>query len=139
MSIDNSIDTEATARLDVNHLDDQSFGATGRREFLKYRDLGLEGATDGRYRATMMKAEGRNEQTGWHYHQCEVQFIYIVDGWVELEFEDGRVERLEKGSSMTIPGGMIHNEIAMADDFEVLEFCSPADMGTVAVEGPSRD
>lgn len=134
MSIDNSVHT---AKLDVNHLTDDSYGATGRREFLKYRDLGLSDATDGRFRATMMRSEAHNEETGWHYHDCEVQFIYIVDGWVELEFEGGRIERMEKGSSMTIPGGMLHNEIAMADNFEVFEFCSPSDMGTVAVDAPA--
>lgn len=129
--------TETTASLDVNHLTDDSYGATGRREFLKYRDLGLEDASDGRFRATMMRSEAKNEATGWHYHECDVQFIYVVDGWVDLEFEGGRVERLEKGSSMTIPGGTVHNEIAMADNFEIIEFCSPADMGTVAVDAPT--
>ncbi|MGH1489225.1 MAG: cupin domain-containing protein [Acidimicrobiales bacterium] len=134
MSVDH---TTGTAHLDVNHLTDDSFGATGRRAFLKYRDLGLEGATDGRLRATMMRSEAKNEATGWHYHQCDVQFIYVVDGWVELEFEGGRTERLEKGSSMTIPGGVIHNETAMADNFELIEVCSPANMGTVAVDAPA--
>lgn len=129
--------TETAATLDVNHLTDESFGATGRREFLKYRDLGLEGATGGKLRATMMRSEAKNEETGWHYHECDVQFIYVVNGWVELEFEGGRIERLEQGSSMTIPGGMLHNEIAMADDFEIIEVCSPANMGTVAVDPPA--
>ena len=129
--------TETAASLDVNHLTDDSYGATGRREFLKYRDLGLEDASGGRFRATMMRSEAKNEATGWHYHECDVQFIYVVDGWVDLEFEGGRVERLEKGSSMTIPGGTVHNEIAMADNFEIIEFCSPADMGTVPVDAPT--
>jgi len=134
MTID---DTMHQAKLDVSHLTEDSFGATGRREFLQYRDLGLQDATDGRFRATMMKCDGKNEETGWHYHECDVQFIYIVDGWVELQFEGGRVERLEKGSSMTIPGGVLHNEIAMADNFEVFEFSSPADLGTVPVAAPA--
>ena len=110
----------------------------GRRDFFKYRDLGLTKATEGWMRAQVTTAiTGMTQPTGWHYHVCEGQFVYTLKGWVELEFEDGTVCRLEPGDSVFIPGGMRHNEIATSDDLEILEVSVPADMGTVPVDPPA--
>ncbi|MBO0738227.1 MAG: cupin domain-containing protein [Alphaproteobacteria bacterium] len=109
----------------------------GRRDFFKYRDLGLTKATEGWMRAQVTSAiTGMTEPTGWHYHVCEGQFVYTLKGWVELEFADGTSCRLDAGDSVFIPGGMRHNEIATSDDLEILEISVPADMGTVPVEAP---
>jgi hypothetical protein len=35
-----------------------------------------------------------------------------------------------------IPGGSVHNEMRMSDDWEALEIVVPAPMGTVAAEAP---
>lgn len=136
-----SITTESTTgqtELLCQQLADATFAKTGRRTFFDYRDTGLGEATNGRYRAQVMRSTDVMESTGWHYHECELQFVYVLKGWVDLEFEDGRVERLSEGAAMAIPGGMIHNEINVSPDFEALEVASPADMGTVAVEAPAR-
>ena len=110
----------------------------GRRDFFKYRDLGVTKATDGWMRTLVTSAiTGMTQPTGWHYHVCEGQFVYTLKGWVELEFEDGTVCRLQPGDSVFIPGGMRHNEIATSDDLEILEVSVPADMGTVPVDPPS--
>ena len=137
---DVSIDeTTATTNdeLLVQHLADATFGKIGRRTFFDYRDTGLEAATNGKYRAKVMKATDVMEDTGWHYHVCDLQFVYVLKGWVDLEFEGGRVERLAEGASLAIPGGLIHNEIGMSEDYEALEVASPADMGTVPVDAPT--
>jgi len=111
----------------------------GRREFFKYRDLGVTKATDGWMRAQVTSAiTGMTQPTGWHYHVCEGQFVYTLKGWVELEFEDGTHCRLESGDSIFIPGGMRHNELRTSDDLEILEVSVPADMGTVPVDRPER-
>lgn len=110
---------------------------SGRREFFKYRDLGVTDATNGEMRAQVMSAiTGMTEPTGWHYHVCEGQFVYALKGWVDLEFETGELLRLQAGESMFIPGGMRHNEISTSDDLEILEVSVPADMGTVPCEQP---
>ena len=132
-----SDDTTATTQVVVDHLGPDSYSGTGRREFLRYRDVGLAAATGDRFRMLGMRATGANEATGWHYHVCDVQFVYVLKGWVELEFEGGRTERLVEGSFASIPGGTLHNEMNLSDDLEVLEICSPADMGTVAVDAPA--
>src|SRR5262245_39356457 len=57
----------------------------GRRPFFKYRDLGLEGASGGRMRAYHSTAiKGMVEPTGWHYHTCEMQFVYVLKGKITL-------------------------------------------------------
>jgi mannose-6-phosphate isomerase-like protein (cupin superfamily) len=111
--------------------------APGRRSFFKYRDLGVTDASHGAMRAQVMSAiSGMTEPTGWHYHQCQGQFVYALKGWVDLEFETGEKIRLGAGESLFIPGGMRHNETDISDDLEILELSIPADMGTVACEGP---
>lgn len=109
----------------------------GRREFFKYRDLGVIDASGGQVKAQLMIAiKGMTEPTGWHYHTCEAQFVYVMKGWVDLEFEDGQRKRVKAGESLFIPGGMKHNEFGTSDDLEILEVVLPSEMGTVPCEPP---
>ena len=110
----------------------------GRRPFFQYRDLGLEGATNGRMRAYhSISIAGMTEPTGWHYHTCEMQFVYVLKGKLVIEFEDGTVGTFTAGDSFFIPGGVCHNEIYVSEDKEVLEVSVPGKIGTVNVERPS--
>ena len=110
----------------------------GRREFFNYRDLGVTQASAGKLRAQVMQSKaGMTEPTGWHYHECEGQFVYLLKGWVDLEFETGEQLRVGAGESLFIPGGLKHNETALSQDSEILELSVPADMGTVACDAPS--
>lgn len=109
----------------------------GRREFFSYRDLGVAEGSAGAMRAQVMKAsQGLSEPTGWHYHECDGQFIYILKGWVELQFEDGRTLKVEEGDSLFIPGYMRHNEIRTSDEMEILEVSTPGVMGTRPCDPP---
>ena len=60
----------------------------------------------------------------------------MLNGWVDLEFAGGRVERISVGDSMYIPGDTPHNEIATSNAFELIEVSIPADMGTVVCDVP---
>ncbi len=89
----------------------------GRRDFFKYRDLGVADASAGTLRAQVMSSsQGMSRPTGWHYHECDGQFIYMLDGWVDLEFED--------------------DEIRTSDKMEILEVSSPGHMGTTPCDLP---
>ena len=111
----------------------------GRRDFFSYRDLGVADGSAGTMRAQVMKSsKGMSEPTGWHYHECDGQFIYMLEGWVDLEFEDGRTIRVEKGDSLFIPGYLRHNEIRTSDDIEILEVSFPGELGTVPCEPPAK-
>ena len=110
----------------------------GRRAFFKYRDLGVTDATGGRMRAQVTSADaGLSEPTGWHYHECEMQFVYLLEGWVDLEFEDGRKVRVAAGDSVMIPGGERHQEVRTSESLRLLEVSVPAEMGTVTCDPPS--
>ena len=109
----------------------------GRREFFSYRELGVTKATDGQMRAQVTIAtQGLSEETGWHVHLCEGQFVYILDGWVDLEFAGNRKERIVAGDSIFIPGNTPHNETATSEEFQILEVSIPADMGTEPCSKP---
>ena len=111
----------------------------GRRPFFKYRDLGLEAASYGRMRAYHSTAiEGMVEPTGWHYHTCEMQFVYVLKGKITLEFEDGTVAIFGPGDSFFVPGGVRHNEIYASADKETLEVSVPGKIGTVNVDRPAH-
>ncbi len=102
----------------------------GRRAFFKYRDLGVTDATGGFMRAQVTSAEkGMSKPTGWHVHKCQAQLVYMLSGWVDLEFAD-RTVRLKAGDSIMIPGDTPHNETGTSDTFQLLEVSIPADMGT---------
>jgi mannose-6-phosphate isomerase-like protein (cupin superfamily) len=110
----------------------------GRRAFFKYRDLGLEDASGGRMRAYQNTSiAGMTEPTGWHYHTCEMQFVYVLKGKLIIEFEDGTVATFTAGDSFFIPGGVRHNEIYVSEDKEALEVSVPGKIGTVSVERPA--
>src|SRR5689334_21130142 len=91
--------------------------APGRRSFFQYRDLGVEPATNGRMRAVQNNSiAGMTQPTGWHYHDCEMQFVYVLKGTLTIEFEDGTVGTFSAGDSFFIPGSMKHNEIYVSAD-----------------------
>ena len=110
----------------------------GRRDFFKYRDLGVAEASAGALRAQVMSSsKGMSRPTGWHYHECDGQFIYVLKGWVDLEFEDLRTIRVEEGDSLFIPGYLRHNEIRTSGELEILEVSAPGELGTKPCDPPA--
>ena len=109
----------------------------GRREFFTYRDLRANEASLGKMNAqTMTAIKGMTKPTGWHYHDCECQFLYILQGWIDMEFETGDRYHIREGESLYIPGGMIHNETATSEDMEILEISIPSIARTVPCDPP---
>jgi quercetin dioxygenase-like cupin family protein len=131
------VTTDKPQTLAYGSLENPVF-VPGRREFFKYRELGVTEATNGRMRAQVtLASQGLSRPTGWHYHVCEQQFVYMMKGWVDLEFEDGTKVRLKAGESLMIPGGTRHNETATSDEMELLELSVPAKMDTVPCDPPA--
>jgi quercetin dioxygenase-like cupin family protein len=128
--------TTATAHPTVAKLSAAKL-VSGRRAFFKYRDLGVTAATGGRLRAQVTSAEsGMSQPTGWHIHKCEAQLVYMLRGWIELEFAGEPLCRLEAGDSILIPGNTPHNELRTSDTFELLEVSLPAEMATEPCDAP---
>jgi quercetin dioxygenase-like cupin family protein len=111
--------------------------AHGRRGFFVYRDFGIEEASNGYMRVTSYSAKkAMSMETGWHCHTCGAQLLYIIRGWAEVRFEDGNIRHMPAGTVVFIPGGSVHNEIRMSDDWEALEVVVPGEMGTVPCDPP---
>jgi quercetin dioxygenase-like cupin family protein len=116
---------------------DEADIATGRRDFFVYRNFGIEEASNGYMRVTTFTAKRAMEtETGWHYHVCGAQLIYIIKGWAEVAFEDGKTRRLSEGAVIFLPGGSRHNEMLTSDDYEALEVVVPGSMDTVPSDAP---
>ena len=82
---------------------DEAVYVEGRRDWMKYRELGVTKASGGKIRAQITSAsQGLSEPTGWHIHLCEGQLVYMLKGWVDLEFAGGKIVRIEPGDSMYI-------------------------------------
>ena len=109
----------------------------GRRSFFQARDLRIAEATHDDFGMVHAKLIGDGKFTGWHYHPGNLQIIYVLRGWIDLAFEDGRVVRLGQDACMNIPPGTIHNEVGTSCDYEVIELCSPSRIQTVNVPAPA--
>lgn len=111
----------------------------GLREIFEYRDLGIKEATKGDYIAHIVKANGKemkDEVQHWHVHDCTFQFVMVLNGWAEFEYEGEGVRRIEKGDVVNQRPGIKHREIACSKDFEVLEIVAPANFETRIVDAP---
>ncbi|KAA0999136.1 cupin domain-containing protein [Paraburkholderia panacisoli] len=115
-------------------LDGSDF-APGLREYFEYRDTGVKEATGGMYAAHVIRAvAGKEVEPLWHTHTVGFQLFFVLQGWVEFEYEDIGVVRLEKGGSAFQPPNVRHRELRHSDDLEVLEIVSPAAFATSIVE-----
>jgi len=123
------------AEFSVSHLKDAEFESQGLRSFFEYRDLGIKAATGGRVGAHVIRAKpGKHGSTGWHSHDLEVQLVYVLQGWVEFDYQGVGEVRLEAGACVHQPPGIRHVEIAHSDDMEMLEITLPADFTTEKAE-----
>ena len=85
------------------------------------------------------KANGKemaDEVQHWHVHDCTFQFVMVLNGWAEFEYEGEGVRRIEKGDVLNQRPGIKHREIACSKDFEVLEIVAPANFETRIVDAP---
>ena len=113
---------------------------TGLRSFMEYRDLGIEQATHGQFRAHVIriKKEAAGDHalhtTGLHRHLCDFQMFYVLKGWIKLVYEGQGEHTFHAGDCVLQPPGIVHNELDCSDDVEVLEVYSPAVHQTVVVD-----
>lgn len=120
----------------VNHVADAKFDG-GLRAFFEYRSLGVPEATGGKMGAHVIRgAPGEGAKPEWHVHELDFQFVYVLKGWVEFEYEDIGFVRLEAGSTVMQPPLVRHREVRHSDDVEMLEVTSPAEFVTRVVPAP---
>ena len=118
----------------ATHAGDAHF-ERGLRAFFEYRDLGLKDATDGRVVAHVIRAGGGSDFSSQpHLHDTQFQFVYVLKGWIEFEYEGQGVVRLEAGSSVYQPPMIRHRELGHSPDVELLEIVMPGDFATREVD-----
>ena len=112
----------------------------GMRSFMEYRDLGVERATHGKFRAHVIRikkdAAGDHalHTTGLHKHECDFQMFYVLRGWIRFVYRDHGEHTFGPGDCVLQPPGVVHNELDCSDDVEILEIYSPAVHPTVVVD-----
>ena len=107
----------------------------GLRPFLEYRDLGLREATNGRFRAHVLRVKRGSDHsslhtTGLHRHQLDFQMIFVLKGWIRFTYEGQGEKTFGPGDCCVQPPGIVHNELDCSDDLELLEITSPAEFRT---------
>ncbi len=123
-------------RTTVQHAHDAAF-AIGLRPFFAYRDLGVHEVTGGGFGAHVIRAVPNTQaEPQWHCHELGFQLVYILNGWVEFEYEDIGTVRLEKGSSAYQPPRIRHRELSHSDDVEILEITMPGTFATDMADAP---
>jgi len=122
----------------VAHADAGAFKGAGLRPFFEYRDLGIAGATAGKYGAHVIRAVPGMESPGaWHRHDLDFQMVYVTQGWVIFEYEGQGEHVLRAGSCVLQPPGIRHREVRHSDDMELIEITSPAQFGTEEAGKPA--
>ncbi len=115
---------------------DTEWKGGGLRDFFLYRDLGIAAATHGKVIAHLVKANEPPEQgTGWHYHVADFQIVIMTKGWARFMYED-KEYLVEAGDCVHQKPGIVHYLFDYSPDMEYREIVSPADFGTVPVDGP---
>jgi len=117
----------------IQHARTGTFTHDGMRPYFEYRDLGIHEATNGAAVMHVIKArEGTNATGEWHYHNVDLQVVYVLKGWTIFEYEGHGQHRLEAGTCVHQPSGIRHREIAHSADLELIEIVLPGAFETVA-------
>ena len=120
-------------RFSVSHLDEADFKTEGLRPYARYRDLGIALATSGLCQAHVIRLVPpvTDDVRKRHYHDTELQLVYVLKGWMRNEFEGHGEQLMRQGSCWVQPPGIKHTVLDYSDDCEVLEIIVPADFKTV--------
>jgi len=89
----------------ASHLNPNAFEG-GLRSYAKYRDLGIAAATNGLARAHVIKMIPPCDPavvSKRHYHDVDLQMIYVLKGWIKGEFEDAGEVTMRQGSCWLQP------------------------------------
>lgn len=130
---------KARARgFSVSRATDGGFQQRGLRAYFEYRDLGIVKASQGRVVAHVIRARPEKAPHGaWHSHACNLQFVYVLKGWLRFEYEGVGEFLMKKGDCFVQPPSIVHREIAHSKDMELIEIVAPADFGTRDEAGPA--
>ncbi|HEY8289386.1 MAG TPA: cupin domain-containing protein [Acetobacteraceae bacterium] len=124
---------KAPQHFTVSHLMEADFKTDGLRAYAKYRDLGIAAASGGLAQAHVIRLVPpcTDEVRKRHYHETDLQLVYVLRGWMKNEFEGHGVQMMSEGTCWLQPPGIRHTVLDYSADCEVLEIIIPADFKTV--------
>ena len=124
--------------FNVSHSKGAKFSRRGLRGYFEYRDLGIERATRGKVVEHVIRARpGKAPHGDWHWHDVDVQFVYVLKGSAVFEYEGvGRV-RMKAGTCFYQPPRIRHRELRHSPDLTMIEFVAPAKFRTYPAEPPA--
>src|SRR5207237_4892720 len=76
---------------------------------------------------------GKAAHGEWHLHDCKLQFVYVLKGWVLFEYEGVGQVMMKAGSCFYQPPRIRHREIRHSKNLEMIEIVGPADFKTYSV------
>jgi mannose-6-phosphate isomerase-like protein (cupin superfamily) len=121
-------------RFSISHAKGAKFSRRGLRGYFEYRDLGVERASGGRTVAHVIRARpGKAPKGEWHFHDCAVQFVYVLKGWARFEYEGVGTVTMKAGTCFYQPPRIRHRELAHSPDLEMIEVVSPGRFRTETV------
>jgi hypothetical protein len=123
--------------FNVNHFRAEDFRTDGLRTYARYRDLGMSKATNGLLQAHVIRLIPPCDPavvSKRHYHDVDVQMIYVLKGWIRSEFEGQGEVTMGEGAAWLQPPRIKHIVLDYSDDCELLEIILPAEFKTVELE-----
>ncbi len=125
-------------RFSVKHRAGSKFSRRGLRGYFEYRDLGIRRASRGKLIAHVIRARpGKAPHGEWHWHDCAVQFVYVLRGWAVFEYEGIGKVRMRAGTCFYQPPRIRHREIRHSKDLEMIEVVAPASFKTHSSAAPA--
>ena len=97
-------------KFHVSHHREEDFDQ-GLRSYAKYRDLGLAPATGGMVQAHVIRfipPFNAEDVSTPHFHDVDLQMIYVLKGWYKTEFEGEGVHTFYAGSCWLQPPKIKH-------------------------------
>ena len=123
-------------KFSVNLAEDATW-QPGLRSFMEYRDLGIKSATNGAFKAHVIRIKDDSHETlratGAHVHDLEFQMIYVLKGWIKFIYDGQGEHTFHAGDCCLQPAGIVHDEIGCSKDCEVLEITAPGEYPTRTV------
>ena len=126
---------ERARAYSISRAADGGFKRRGLRTYFEYRDLGIEKSSKGKVVAHVIRALPTKAPHGaWHTHACNLQFVYVLKGWLKFEYEGVGVITVKAGDCFVQPPNIMHREWAHSKNMELLEVVAPANFKTF--DGP---
>ena len=124
-------------KFSVHRYSEGAFESDGLRTYAKYRDLGILKATNGMALAHVIRFLPPFQPkvvSKLHYHDVNLQMIYVLKGWISTEIEGQGELTMKPGDAWLQPPRCKHKVTGYSDDCEVLEIVLPGNFKTVELE-----